>query len=124
LHRRAGYVVEMSERVDGFGHLYVETHDWERAIAFWEALGYGVEFETEHHSGMLRHPNGGPTVFVAEQSIEDPLATELYLAAPADYRPPDGVTVVNPFTETHWGTKVMVIQDPDGHRFRIEAPIA
>jgi catechol 2,3-dioxygenase-like lactoylglutathione lyase family enzyme len=84
----------MSERVDGFGHLYVETHDWERAIAFWEALGYEVEFETDHHSGKLRHPNGGPTVFVAEQSIEDPLATELYLAVPADDRPPGGVTVV------------------------------
>jgi uncharacterized glyoxalase superfamily protein PhnB len=30
--------------------------------------------------------------------------------------------VVTPFRETHWGTKVMIIQDPDGHRFRLEAP--
>ena len=56
------------------------------------------------------------------QSIEDPLASELYLGAAEDFKAPEGVQVVNPFTETHWGTKVMVIQDPDGNRFRVEAP--
>jgi hypothetical protein len=107
---------------NGFGHLYVETHSWGKAVAFWQHLGFEVEFDTGHGSGMLRHPAGGPTVFVAEQSIEDPLAMELYLAAAPDYTPPDGVDVVSPFHDTHWGTKVMIIQDPDGHRFRIEAP--
>lgn len=112
-------------RTTGFGHLYIETHSWARAVEFWGALGFEVEFgPTDHNSGMLRNPSGGPTVFVAEQPIEDPLATELYLSAPADYEPPAGVIVVSPFTETHWGTKVMVIQDPDGHRFRIEAPVS
>ncbi len=82
-----------------------------------------MEFETGHGSGMLRHPCGGPAVFIAEQSIEDPLATEMYLGAGADYEIPAGVEVVSPFTETHWGTKVMVIQDPDGHRYRIQAPV-
>ena len=71
---------------------------------------------------MLSHPAGGPTIFVAEQSIDDPLAVEVYLAAGADYEAPEGIDVVSPFHDTHWGTKVMVIQDPDGHRFRIEAP--
>jgi catechol 2,3-dioxygenase-like lactoylglutathione lyase family enzyme len=106
----------------GIGHLYVETHNWAKALAFWQQLGYEVEFATDHGSGMLRHPSGGPTVFVAEQSVEDPLATEVYLAAAADYQPPEGIEVVFPFHDTHWGTRVMVIQDPDGHRFRIEVP--
>lgn len=108
---------------NGFDHVYLETHNWGAAVAFWQRLGFELEFDTGHGSGMLRNPAGGPTIFLAEQSIEDPLASELYLGAPADYEPPAGVTVVSPFTETHWGTKVMVIQDPDGHRFRIEAPI-
>jgi catechol 2,3-dioxygenase-like lactoylglutathione lyase family enzyme len=108
----------------GFDHHYVETHDWKRAVAFWQRLGFELEFETDHGSGMLRHPAGGPTVFVAEQSIEDPLATEMYLGATADYVAPDGVDVVSPFVDTHWGTKVMVIQDPDGHRYRIQAPVS
>jgi catechol 2,3-dioxygenase-like lactoylglutathione lyase family enzyme len=106
----------------GFDHLYVETHDWVAALAFWEALGFHLEFETDHHSGMLRNPGGGPTLFLAEQSLEDPLATEMYLAADADFEPSANVTVVSPFKDTHWGTKVMIIQDADGHRFRVEAP--
>lgn len=107
---------------NGFGHLYVETHDWGKAVAFWQSLGFEILFDTGHGSGMLRHEAGGTTVFVAEQSLENPLATEMYLAADADYTPPEGVHVVSPFQESHWGTKVMIIQDPDGHRFRIEAP--
>ena len=106
----------------GFDHLYVETHHWDKAVAFWQRLGYTLEFDTGHNSGMLSHPAVGPTIFLAEQSIEDPLATEVYLGAGADYVAPDGVNVVSAFHDTHWGTKVMVIQDPDGHRFRIEAP--
>jgi catechol 2,3-dioxygenase-like lactoylglutathione lyase family enzyme len=108
----------------GFDHHYVETHNWAKALDFWQRLGFELEFDTGHNSGMLRHPSGGPTVFLAEQSIEDPLATELYLGAAAEYEAPDGVEVISPFVESHWGTKVMVIQDPDGHRYRIEAPVA
>ncbi len=107
---------------NGFDHVYLETHDWPAALAFWQALGFELEFETDHHSGALRNPAGGPTVFLAEQPLEDPLATELYLSAPAGYQPADGVHVASPFRDTHWGTRVMIVQDPDGHRFRIEAP--
>ena len=47
---------------NGFDHHYVETHDWKKAVAFWQRLGFELEFETDHGSGMLRHPAGGPTV--------------------------------------------------------------
>jgi catechol 2,3-dioxygenase-like lactoylglutathione lyase family enzyme len=106
----------------GFDHVYLETHNWDRAVAFWQRLGFEVEFATDHGSGTLRNPAGGPTIFLAEQPMQDPLATELYLGAGAGYQAPVGVEVVSDFQPTHWGTKVMVIQDPDGHRFRIEAP--
>lgn len=108
---------------EGFDHLYFETRNWGAATAFWQRLGFEIEFDTGHGSGMLRHPGGGPTVFVAEQSIEDPLASATYLRVAADYEPPDGVTVVAPFRDTHWGTKVMVIRDPDGRELRLEAPL-
>lgn len=106
----------------GFDHLYVETHDWSAALAFWQSLGFELEYDTGHQSGALRHPSGGATVFLAQQSLEDPLATEVYLGAAADYELPAGVHVVSPFTATHWGTKVAIVQDPDGHRFRIQVP--
>ena len=106
----------------GFDHLYVETHDWVAALAFWARLGFQLEYDTGHHSGALRHRDGGPTVFLAQQSLEDPLATEVYLGALPDYEIPAGVHVVSPFVESHWGTKVAIIQDPDGHRYRIQSP--
>src|SRR4051794_29235976 len=123
-HRMAPIRPRYSSRMTthGFDHLYVETHDWTAAVSFWQSLGFRLEFETDHHSGMLRNPDGGATVFLAEQSVEDPLASELYLAAPAGYEPPPGLHVVSPFHDTHWGTRVMIVQDPDGHRFRIESP--
>jgi len=27
----------------GFGHLYVETHNWAKAVAFWQHLGFEME---------------------------------------------------------------------------------
>lgn len=107
---------------DGFDHLYIETHDFAAALRFWQALGFELEYDTGHGSGALRNPAGATTVFLAEQSLEDPLASELYLRVAADYHAPEGVHVVAPFHDTHWGTKVMIVQDPDGHRFRLEAP--
>jgi len=45
----------------GFDHLYVETHDWAKAVAFWQRLGFELQYDTGHNSGMLRHPTGGAT---------------------------------------------------------------
>ena len=50
----------------GFNHFYVETHNWEKAIAFWQRLGFEVEYDTGHKSGMLRHSKAETMVFVAE----------------------------------------------------------
>ena len=52
---------------DGIEGLLVETHNWGKTVAFWQGLGYELEFETDHHSGQLRHPRGGPYIFVAER---------------------------------------------------------
>ena len=82
----------------GFDHLYVETHDWVAALAFWARLGFQLEYDTGHQSGALRHPQGGPTVFLALQSLEDPLATEVYLGALPDYEIPAGVHVAVSYT--------------------------
>ena len=52
---------------DGIKGLLIETHNWGKTVAFWTALGYELEFETDHLSGQLRHPHGGPFLFVAER---------------------------------------------------------
>jgi uncharacterized glyoxalase superfamily protein PhnB len=108
----------------GLGHIYLETHNWGKAVAFWQALGFTLELDTDHGSGMLVASNG-TRLFLAEQSPEDPLAEAIYLdVADATAVPADGFEVVRPFTATHWGTQVMTIRDPDGRAIRLEAPAA
>ena len=54
----------------GIDGLLLETHNWRKSVAFWKSLGYEAEFETDHHSGRLRHPAGGPYLFIAERPPE------------------------------------------------------
>ena len=50
---------------DGIEAVVLETHNWGKAVKFLQALGYQLEFETDHNSGQLRNGDG-PYVFVAE----------------------------------------------------------
>jgi uncharacterized glyoxalase superfamily protein PhnB len=108
----------------GFGLLYLETHNWGKSVAFWQTLGFKLEFETDHNSGVLVASNG-TRIFLAEQSLDDPLGLDFHLTvADADACAPDPpVEIVRPFTATHWGTQVMTVRDPDGRLFRLEAPV-
>jgi len=107
----------------GIEGLYVSTHNWGKAVAFFQKLGYTLEFETDHHSGQLRNGDG-PYVFVAEVPESEPVATELVLHVPdaAAFELPAGVDLVAPFEDTHWGTQRLVVRDPDGRTWNLEAP--
>jgi hypothetical protein len=111
-----------TEGIDG---LLVETHNWGKTVAFWQGLGFKLEFETDHHSGRLRHPRGGLYIFVAERPPEHKLQVMLGLRVESatDFKPPASGTVTQPFTKTHWGTLQMLLADPDGRALGIEAPL-
>jgi hypothetical protein len=38
--------------------------------------------------------------------------------------PPSSGTVVHPFTLEHWGVLEMILEDPDGQAFALQAPLA
>ena len=108
----------------GFELVYLETHNWGKSAAFWQALGFKLEFEeTAHgHSGLLVADNG-TRIFLEEKDLQNPVGLELYLAVPDQVgcKPDSPVEIVSPFTATHWGTQVMTVRDPDGRLFRLEA---
>ena len=105
----------------GIEHIYLETNNWGKSVAFWQALGFKLDFETDHHSGQLVASNG-TRLFIAEQSPDDPVGLDVYLGADeAGVAAPENVDVVFDWTPTHWGTHVMTVRDPDGRLFRIEA---
>lgn len=72
-----------SEGIDG---ILFETHNWGSAVAFWQGLGYALEFETGHNSGRLRHPRGGAYIFIAERPKSHTLQTMIAFAAPPTRR--------------------------------------
>ena len=108
----------------GIDGVYVETHNWGKTVAFWEGLGYMLEFETDHHSGQLRHPSGGPYVFVAERP-EGHVLERYPIIAVGDataFEPPAAGRVDEPFTPRHWNVVEMMLRDPDDRLVSLQAP--
>ena len=91
---------------EGIEAVFLETHNWGKAAKFFQALGFELEFSTDHNSGLLRN-GSGPYVFIAE--------------VPADKTM--GVEVVTSFTDTHYRTKEMTVRDPDGRIWSLQAPV-
>jgi hypothetical protein len=108
----------------GIESLIIETHNWGKSVAFWQALGFVLEFETDHHSGQLRHPAGGPSVFLAEVPDGHDLQLQPVVGIDdaARFAPPSAGTVERPFAAQHWGVLEMLVADPDGRVLSVQAP--
>jgi hypothetical protein len=110
---------------DGIAGLLIETHNWGKTVAFWQGLGYVLELETDHHSGQLRHPAGGPFLFIAERPAHQVLKVVQSVAVKdaAQFTPPSAATVVQPFTPQHFPALEMMLHDPDGRELAVHAPL-
>ena len=109
---------------EGIEAVFLETHNWGKAAKFWQALGYTLEFETDHSSGQLRNGDG-PYVFIAEipESRAPSIQVVLKVADADSFRPDPALDVVTPFEATHWGTTEMTVRDPDGRTWSLQAPL-
>ena len=65
-------------RTKGIQAVFLETHNWGRAAKFFQALGYQLEFETDHNSGELRNGES-PYIFIAEVPEDQPPQVRLVL---------------------------------------------
>ena len=110
-------------KTNGVHAVYLETHNWGRSAKFFQSLGFELEFETDHNSGQLRSSTG-PYVFIAEVPADREPQVQLALGVTSTegFDPGPGVEVVRPFEDTHWGTKLMTVRDPDGRLWCIEGP--
>lgn len=106
---------------DSIHHIYIETHNWGKSVAFWRALGFQLD-EDRGTSGMLRPRGGGPYIYLAEVPADRKPAIELYLSATDETPPERPAEVVAPFAPTHWGTREMAVRDPDGRLVKLETP--
>ncbi|TYK45051.1 VOC family protein [Actinomadura decatromicini] len=108
---------------EGIEALFLETRNWGRTAGFLQGLGFELEFETDHGSGLFRN-GGGPYVFLVEvpEDGEPDLRVALKVADADAFRPGPGVEVVAPFEDTHYGTREMTVRDPDGRVWSLQAP--
>ena len=107
---------------DGIEAVYLETHNWGKAAKFFQALGFELEFATDHNSGQLRSGDG-PCVFIAEIPADREPRAQIVLKVPDEdsFRPDPVVEVVTPFADTHYGTREMTVRDPDGRLWTLQA---
>jgi len=105
--------------VDGVRSIYLETHNFGAAAAFWQRLGFEHFLDLGGTSGGFRAADGGAYLFLEEVPEGRTLACEPYfnLAGNADF---DGVEVVSPLEKTHWDTQLMEVRDPDGRVWKLE----
>jgi catechol 2,3-dioxygenase-like lactoylglutathione lyase family enzyme len=111
----------MTMAADSIHHIYIETHNWGKSVAFWRALGFDLDEDRGKTSGLLRPRGGGPYIYVAEVPSGRDLKVELHLGANDETTPGRPVEVVSPFAATHWGTREMAVRDPDGREVKLES---
>lgn len=116
--------------IHGLDHVYVETRAFDRAVAFWKALGFDVESqwgEPGHRacqlvSGAARVVLAEPAAGAAPEGPTVHFALGAAEAMQARLAESDDVKVLTPLAATHWGTRWIRVADPDGHVWVLEAP--
>lgn len=105
---------------NGVVGLIVDTHNWGKSVAFWRDLGYDLE-----NSLLLRHPAGGPVVYLIEQPDGEDLEIRPIVAIDdsATFTPPAAGTVERGFEPQHWGVSEMLLLDPDRRGISIQGPL-
>jgi hypothetical protein len=54
---------------NGIEAVFLKTHNWGKAAKFFQALGFELEFETDHSSGQFRNGDG-PHLQLASKRVE------------------------------------------------------
>ena len=110
--------------IEAIDHLYIESRSFKDAVAFWESVGFRLVEEwgeDGHQAGRLEA--GGAVIVLAES---DTPTVDIHFRVNDAERLNDGlagddrVSVVQPLEATHWGTRWMRVQDPDGRNFVLE----
>ncbi|TMB60411.1 MAG: VOC family protein [Chloroflexi bacterium] len=108
--------------VVGIHHVLVETHNFGKSAKFWQELGWRL-VEDHGDSGKLVARGGGAYIWLNEVAPSRKPSVDIYFdVTDSDgFVPKSPVEIVEPFTSTHWGTKVMQVRDPDGRIVTLQA---
>jgi hypothetical protein len=102
--------------VEGLEYLYLQTRNWGKSVTFWRKLGFELALDLGS-SGRLDAPGGGPGVWIDEVSPESQLSRGVFLKITSPEPPVE--TIGDP-VQSHWGTTLHIIRDPDGREFFLQ----
>jgi catechol 2,3-dioxygenase-like lactoylglutathione lyase family enzyme len=114
------------QRID---HMYLQTNHWEKSIAFWTALGFSVARQwgdSGHRACQLTCNDTAITLAELDDKNHLPDRPTPYFlvdgidAMSATLVDSDNVAVVLPLEKTHWGTRWIRVQDPDGNIYCLQ----
>lgn len=110
--------------IEAIDHLYIESQSFKDAAAFWQSLGFKLVEEwgdDGHQAGRLE---AGSAVIVLVESDTPMVNIHLRVNQPEELsgslERKGSAAVVLPLEPTHWGTRWMKVQDPDGRLFVLE----
>jgi catechol 2,3-dioxygenase-like lactoylglutathione lyase family enzyme len=110
--------------IEAIDHLYIESWSFKDAVAFWESLGFKLVEEwgdDGHQAGRLE---AGSAFIVLVESDTPTVDIHFRMneaeALSESLTRDDHAAVVLPLEPTHWGTRWMRVQDPDGRNFVLE----
>ena len=107
-------------QITGIDHVYAETLHWEDSLAFWNGLGFELVDSwgsDGHRAGRLE--SGSAAVVLAEVTEGTPTFDVFFAVTDADGAD-DLPGVVTPSSDTHWGTRWIRVEDPDGRIHALE----
>lgn len=105
------------ERID---YVYLETHNWGKAVKFWQQLGFRLALDLGR-SGRLEPEGGGPGIFLEEVPADRPLAMQVYLRVVDEMKPESPAEVTRSWHDSHWGSRLMEVRDPDHRTFVLQS---
>lgn len=107
--------------INGIGHIYAETTQWETSVGFWEGLGFSFAEQwgsDGHRAGRLI--TAGASVVLSEVDESPAFNVFFDVSGADDMVLGEQVAVTTPLQDTHWGTRWIRVTDPDGRTFALE----
>ena len=77
---------------DSIHHIYIETHNWGKSVAFWRELGFELDEDPGKTSALLRPRGGGPYIYLAEIPAERELKVDGMVLRYRTEKTDDGLT--------------------------------
>ena len=107
-----------------FDHLYIETRSFSESLEFWKALGFEIAEEWgdgDHRAAKLQSGDAAIVLAIGDQATPAVFFRVSGIEAVASsLEGAQSIKIRQPLESTHWGTRWIIVEDPNGNAFCLE----